>query len=266
MIRTFDIETEPLGDDVLLELLPPFDESKYQIAEFDPSSVKTGNLKDPAKKAEKVETERQKHEAEVARLQAECEQDRTNQFANFKKEAALNPVTGRVVVIGLCDEEDQFSYIGDDDERETLKAWWALYQEHEEFRSRGKKHWLAGVNIFNFDLPFLVFRSWVQHVTVPRSAVELESKWCNWGPVFFDIRRAFQLGDNQRKSSFDWMGKAFGTGGKIEGDCGAKFGELWRSDRATALRYLKNDVRQPMQWLVRMGVSKTTAFSERIDF
>lgn len=69
----FDIETGPLPENELAALMPP----------FDPSEVKTGNIKDPEKIAAKIA------EAEV------------NHKRDFIEKAALDPLTGRVVAIGL---------------------------------------------------------------------------------------------------------------------------------------------------------------------
>ena len=69
----FDLETGPLAESELSALLPP----------FDPAEVKTGNLKDPAKIAEKI---------------AEAE---ANHRRDFIERAALDPLTGRVVAIGV---------------------------------------------------------------------------------------------------------------------------------------------------------------------
>ena len=69
----YDIETGPLPEADLAALLPP----------FDPTDIKTGNLKDPEKIAAKL---------------AEAEM---NHRRNFFEQAALDPLTGRVVAIGL---------------------------------------------------------------------------------------------------------------------------------------------------------------------
>mgnify|MGYP001194521508 CR=1 FL=1 len=263
LIRSFDIETKPLPDEVLREMLPDFDESKFQVTEFNPSSVKTGNIKDPAKKEAKIEEARKQHEAQMEDMGNAMERARQEHWESFKSSAALNPETGQILVVGFCTENDEFSY-ADGDEASILRSFWDIYREHEAQRS--KRSYLVGVNIFNFDLPWLVIRSWINGVTVPRSAVELEGKWNNWSPVFLDFRRLWQLGNTSRTSSFDHIGRCLGTGGKCEGDHGATFAKLWDEDRPTALKYLKNDVRQPIQWLVRIGLSQSTAFNERIDF
>ena len=69
----FDIETGPLPENELLAMMPA----------FDPADVKSGNLKDPAKIAEKI---------------AEAE---ANHRRDFIGRAALDPLTGRVVAIGV---------------------------------------------------------------------------------------------------------------------------------------------------------------------
>lgn len=263
MIRSFDIETKPLTDDILQEMLPKLDESKWTVTEFDASSVKTGNIKDPAKKQAKIDDARKAHESAMDGMSEALKAARQQHWESFKSNAALNPETGEILVVGFCTESDEFSYC-DGPETEILKHFWSIYREHEYQRS--KKSYLVGVNIFNFDLPWLVIRSWINGVPVPRSVVELEGKWNNWSPVFMDFRKLWQLGNTSRASSFDHIGRCLGTGGKCEGDHGATFAALWDSDRATALKYLKNDVRQPIQWLVRIGLSQSTAFNERIDF
>lgn len=263
MIRSFDIETKPLTDDILQEMLPKLDESKWTVTEFDASSVKTGNIKDPAKKQAKIDDARKAHESAMEGIPEALKAAKQQHWESFKSNAALNPETGEILVVGFCTENDEFSYC-DGPETEILKHFWSVYREHEYQRS--KKSYLVGVNIFNFDLPWLVIRSWINGVPVPRSVVELEGKWNNWSPVFMDFRKLWQLGNTSRASSFDHIGRCLGTGGKCEGDHGATFAALWESDRATALKYLKNDVRQPIQWLVRIGLSQSTAFNERIDF
>ena len=78
----FDVETGPLAESELSALLPP----------FDPAEVKTGNLKDPAKIAEKI---------------AEAE---ANHRRDFFDKAALDPLTGRVIAIGMVLADGQQSF------------------------------------------------------------------------------------------------------------------------------------------------------------
>ena len=131
----FDVETGPLAESELSALLPP----------FDPAEVKTGNLKDPTKIAEKI---------------AEAE---ANHRRDFFEKAALDPLTGRVIAIGMLDlETDNFFIIGHDDEARTLTEFWEASQGE-----MGRLNSMLGFNIFNFDLPFLIRRSWKHRIKVP---------------------------------------------------------------------------------------------------
>lgn len=200
----FDLETGPLAESELSALLPP----------FDPAEVKTGNLKDPAKIAEKI---------------AEAE---TNHRRDFFDKAALDPLTGRVVAIGILDlETDAFSIIGHDDEAQTLREFWELTRG-----DMGRLNPLIGFNIFNFDLPFLIRRSWKHRIAVPLGI----RRGRYWSDQVVDLRDGWQLGDRQAKGSLDSIAKHLGVGAK-NGD-GKAFAELWQSDRPKAEAYLRNDV------------------------
>ena len=262
MITVFDIETQPLPEDELRKWLPEFDEGKYPVPAFDASEVKLGNLKDEAKKTAKIEEEFLKFKSRYEQAVEARRVARDNHYTDFHSRAALSAVTGRVVVIGLCAEDGTCSVIHEDTESRILRQFWALFRQHEVSRQKTGRSCLAGVNIFSFDLPFLVRRSWMLQVTVPRGVVDLTSRWANWSPVFVDLRRVWQLGDAQASSSFDLIGRAMGTGGKVEGHHGKSFSQLWESDRDRALQYVANDVRQPMEWLKRVGLGTPEAWEE----
>jgi hypothetical protein len=211
----FDIETGPLPETELAELVPP----------FDPAEVKTGNLKDPAKVAAKI---------------AEVEAAQRREF--FDK-AALDPLTGRVLAIGVMvfDARGEqgpafasggnFSIIAHDDEAHTLSEFWELTRDE-----MGRLKPLVGFNIFGFDLPFLFRRSWKHRVPVPFGL----RRGRYWADQVIDLRDGWQLGDRQARGSLDSIAKHLGVGGKT-GD-GSAFAELWRNDRGLAEAYLRNDV------------------------
>lgn len=210
----FDIETGPLPEHELSALLPP----------FDPAEVKTGNLKDPAKIAEKL---------------AEAE---ANHRRDFFDKAALDPISGRVVAIGMLDlETDLFSIIGHDDEAKTLREFWAAARG-----DMGRINPLIGFNIGNFDLPFLIRRSWKYRIAVPFGI----RRGRYWGDQIVDLRDAWQLGDRQARGSLDSIARHLGVGAKcvphgpLNGQhiTGADFAGLWKTDRQSAEGYLKNDV------------------------
>jgi hypothetical protein len=249
---TFDIETGPLPDDVLEELCPPFDRELI-TSEFNAAGVKTSHLKDPQKITDKIESAKQAHAADQAAKIAKYESDKFSHFDNFKADAALDAATGRVLLVATCDCDTMSPEFMEGDECDIISAWWEFVAVQKSKRS-GR---LAGLNIFDFDLPFLVKRSWILGVKVPSFVIDFSSKWMNPDPVFFDIRNAWQCGNRQSKSNFDWIGRAMGTGGKIAGDHGAEFAALYARDRETALQYAANDVIQPAMWLAKMGFVAT---------
>lgn len=240
-ILIFDIETGPLPESELAALLPP----------FDPAEVKVGNIKDPEKIAAKV---------------AEAE---ANHRRDFFEKAALDPLTGRVVAIGMMswtphpgplreemdsppqpspalrapspvptgegqaerESERKFVVIGHDDEARTLREFWDVCRGE-----MGRVHPLVGFNIGLFDLPFLIRRSWRHRVPVPFG---YRRGRC-WSEQVVDLRDTWQLGDRQARGSLDAIAKHLGVGGK-NGD-GREFARLWQTDRAAAVAYLRNDV------------------------
>ena len=212
----FDLETGPLAESELSALLPP----------FDPAEVKTGNLKDPAKIAEKI---------------AEAE---ANHRRDFIERAALDPLTGRVIAIGILDlETDMFSIIGHDDEARTLREFWEAARGE-----MGRINPLIGFNICNFDLPFLFRRSWKHRIAVPFGI----RRGRYWGDQVVDLRDAWQLGDRQARGSLDSIARHLGVGAK-NGD-GKAFAELWRSDRKQAEAYLRNDLELTAKIALGLGI------------
>lgn len=213
----FDIETEALPIDELWDVMPP----------FNPDDVALGNCKDPEKVAAKIEEARRKHEK------------------RFLDDAALSATTGRILVIGVYNGEEVV--IGSEDELTTLQEFWKLYVKS---RDAGQK--LIGVNIHDFDLPFIVRRSWMHGISVPTDVVK-DYRWFH--PLFVDLRKVWLLGQQTTsvKSDFNTLAVAFGNSRK-NGD-GSQFAELWRTDRPKAVEYLTNDLKLPYAWAERMGVS-----------
>ena len=200
----FDIETGPLPEVELAVLVPP----------FDPAEVKTGNIKDPDKIAAKL---------------AEAE---ANHRRDFFDRAALDPLTGRVVAVGLLyPDSGEFVVLGDDDEAATLREFWNVCRGQQ-----GRINQLVGFNTHLFDLPFLIRRSWKHRVAVPFGI----RRGRYWSDEMVDLRDGWQLGDRMAKGSLDVIAKHLGVGAK-NGN-GKAFAELWASDRAQAVAYLRNDV------------------------
>ncbi len=234
----FDIETGPLHHDELMAFLPPFDESAFQPTEFDPTSVKIGNLKDQAKIDEKVAEARRQHEAAQQSLPERLARAKAAHVEEFASRAALSPTTGRVEAIGVLNPANGAAGILSGDECGILSSFWA---KCEKLAKENRK--IIGHNILGFDIPFLIRRSWVHEVDVP-SALLFNGKWHN-DKFLCDTMAVWGCGNYRDSISLDALGRLFGVGGKPDGTTGADFSRLWRGtqeERAQAEAYLLNDL------------------------
>lgn len=206
----FDIETSALSDSELAAIMPP----------FDPAEVKCGNL-GPEKAAIKIAEAEAKHQRD------------------FIENAALDPLTGRVLCIGLL-QGGKFSILEDADEAQLLSEFWLRVV------TPGRR--MIGFNIFLFDLPFVLKRSW-KHGLKPQGI----RKGRYWSDDFVDLRELWQMGDRQAHGSLDSIAKHFGVGQK-NGN-GKDFAKLWATDRPKAVEYLRNEMNITAAIAERMGVT-----------
>lgn len=199
----FDLETVHLPTDQLQALLPV----------FDPESVKVGNL-GPDKAAEKIEK---------ARLE---------QFNRFMRNAALSAMTGRIVMLGIKDE-DRIEII-QDDEPAIIRHFFALF---EKYIDKGT-HWI-GFNIASFDIPFLIRRAWFHRLKVPPYGI-VRGRYLTG--FFTDLLELWNASERTGPFtvSLDDLAHYFGVGAKTGN--GADFGELLRYDAQKAKDYLVNDL------------------------
>lgn len=213
----FDIETEPLPTDQLESVMPEFNES----------TVAVGNLKDPDKIATKLAEARQK----------------------WIDKAALSAATGRVLAIGyLSPDKAKLAIDHGISEVDLLQRFWS---QATKIRDTGRK--LIGINIHDFDLPFMVRRSWINQVDVP--------SWVRDGRYFagqfLDLRDEWLLGQREGscESSMDHIAKALGFEGKNgEGKDFAKLYHGTAQERGQALAYLENDLQQIAKISKRIGL------------
>lgn len=212
----FDIETGPLPEDYLQKICPP----------FDPDDVALGNRKDPEK------------------IRAHIEDARVNHFANFCKKAALDPIKGQVLCIGINDDEAGCCWSADT-EKQLLAMFWGWFRGFELATTQ-----FIGFNIFHFDLPFLIKRSWGHGIQVPLGL----RKGRYWSDVFVDLMDIWTMGDRspEARPSLGEICQHLGLGQKSGN--GADFARLWATDRPRAIEYLKNDLQL------------TSALAERIYF
>jgi len=252
----WDIETGPQPDDRLRQIFGDPDVGIADPGQFDPSSVKVGNLKDAAKIKEKIDAAAAEHAALADSYPQRLAEAKAAAFAEFKSRAALSATTGQILCVGYHNPETDKTAIydgankdGDTPEVRILGRFWAKFEECKQ-----QKRPMIGLNIHDFDLPFIMRRSWILGVETPRGVLTQGRFWCD---TFIDLRKLWLCGQmaNGTKSSFDELAAAFGTSGKPSGISGGDFARLWEEDRATAIAYLENDLKQPAKWAAAMGAA-----------
>ena len=189
----FDIETEALSMKELQDDLPFFNA---------PSTYK-----DPEKIAAYVEKKR----------------------LEYVEKAALSPLTGRVLAIGIKSTKDgQGVFEGAEDY--LLAEFWKY------FRLNSEAQWV-GHNTHSFDWPFLIKRSWKLGVPVPPGIKD--GRW--YRPNLRDTMEMFTGGGYGERIGLDRLGRFLGVGSK-DGQSGAHFAETYHSDKEAAIAYLYNDL------------------------
>lgn len=254
MSVVFDIETGPLDLADLKNLISPFDPLKEvgpRPGEFDPASVKTGNLKDKDKIAAKIAEARERHEADAANYDARCAAAEANYWQSIMDKAALSAVTGQVLAIGYCNGERRVFDCASDDRTESaiLSQFWAQFLS---FRNNARQ--MVGFNIQGFDLPFLAQRSWILGVDVPP---ETFTQAGYLDPTFIDLQRVWAAGSRSPfAGTLDLICRACGLGGKPDGTSGADFARLYAdpATRDAAIDYLSNDLDMTFRLAERLGV------------
>lgn len=255
MTIIFDIETGPLPEDLLAEQFANAWQPPPHPGEFDPASVKYGNTKDQAKRAEKLAECQQAHSSAVAKYEQTVTSERAKAWQEYLDGAALDATTGRVLAIGMIRTKEsppkpRIAHVAGMSESELLGLFWAKIKEAATAAES-----ICGHNIFGFDLPFLIQRSYILGVDVP-GCIRRNSR-C-FADSFVCTRELWQCGDRQCKSSLDHVAQAMGVGKKPEGITGADFARLFWSDvageREKALLYLANDLQMTLAVAERMGI------------
>ena len=254
----FDIETGPEPEEKLRDFFE-VDYSKVKDvglidAEFDPGTVKLGNLKNEEKIAEKIASEREKFDKAKAAAIAAKASAADDQWREFVDRAALSPVTGRVLAVGWIGTNDVVQIwavnpADADAEKKLLTTFWVSFRDCCKTDTT-----IIGFNSHGFDLPFLIRRSWLLGVDVPDDVMG------NGRPhrLFIDLMQVWGCGNRQERISLNDLSAFFGHGQKTEGVDGGDFARLYLSekpeDREKAIEYLRQDVRLTLAAAKRMGV------------
>lgn len=243
-VLVFDVETGPLSNDELDALMPAYDEAALgqSPGEFDPASVKYGNTKDEAKKAEKLAAAKAAHEQAVSTWRAKKNREEFEAKLRFREMAALSPVTGKVLAIEYVINGEHVAYGEHVDEATLIDGWLdAVCEAH----LTGNK--IVGFNILGFDIPFLIRRAWKLGLHVPTFLNPAQPWKCG---VFIDLLDVWKCGSRfsapkHVDDKLATVAKFFGLEGKLDGLNGGDFHRLWNGspeEREKALAYLTRDV------------------------
>jgi hypothetical protein len=251
----FDIETGPLPEEQLAAQFAERWAPPPHPGAFDPQSVKYGNTKDPAKRAEKLVECQQAHAAAVANYERDSAEAYAKGMGEFFDSAALDATTGRVLAIGMMDTgngaKPRIGHVHTLPEDELLEKWW---ERVKSCLAAGIP--MCGLRSNQFDLPFLLRRSWILGVDVPAGVLKNGGRYFADG--FVDVCERWQCGDRQAKCNMDYLGRVLSLGGKPEGITGADFSRLFWSeaeaDRIKAFEYLANDLELTRKIAARMGL------------
>jgi hypothetical protein len=75
----------------------------------------------------------------------------------------LNPIDSKIVAIGLKYSEENTVIIQEDDEKKLLELFW---KEISKYRSNSLSTRIVGFNIVNFDMSFIITRSFINKVKI----------------------------------------------------------------------------------------------------
>jgi len=221
--------------------------------EFDPESVKYGNIIDEKKRAAKLATARGAHAADVAKYEKVVAADETKHWAEIQGKAALFPQTGRLLAVGyLSGKSGKIVLDVTPDANDPVREWGMLarfWGQVEKCRIQNRR--IVGHNFHGFDLPFMAGRSWIHGMEVPPI---FDPPGRPDGKLFVDTMKIWGCGQYNKYVSLNSLAVAMGVGAKPEGVTGAQFAELLESDPAVARAYLENDLKMTAAVAARMGL------------
>ena len=202
-VEYFDLETCPQPIENLQRLMPDFQA---------PSQ-----WKDPDKIAKAIEEKR----------------------AAWIDSAALSPLTGQILAAVWVDLSGNVRIADADLTSEAAVIEFVFDRMRDA--GMGSHYKVAGFNIGDFDIPWLIKRAWVNGVKIPPGLLSMSGKWSNLPSWLIDIRHLWGMGEPFAKGSLGTVAELLGVGEK-KGE-GKDFARNWRDPgmHAEAFEYLCND-------------------------
>ena len=163
--------------------------------------------------------------------------------------AALSPITGRVLVIGVRVEKVNtlFHVNEQGSEKNVLKAFFDMVRKH------ANQKWV-GHNCHAFDWPFLRGRAMANNLSMPSGIVTsvIGHRWLSFGTNCRDTMRAWNP-DSMARISLDNLGRVLGLGTKLM-DGGKHFDRLYADNPELALKYCERDLELTDEIWEQIGV------------
>ncbi len=140
----------------------------------------------------------------------------------------INPIDSRIVAIGIRYKNDNRLFI-DGDEKKILESFWG---EWKKIKIENQNNAAVGFNVLNFDIPFIVTRSFIHNVEIVPFSLK----------TILDLKNkinAYRYGKSRGKLSE--YGNFLGL--KISDFDGSDVADLWIENKIQELKdYLCNDL------------------------
>ncbi len=160
----------------------------------------------------------------------------------------LNPIDSKIVALGIRYKNKNTIFISNE-EKKILESFW---NEWKKIKQENQNNLAVGFNIINFDIPFIVTRSFINNVEIVpfmiKSLVDLKEKI-----------NAYRYGKSRGKLSE--YGKFLGL--EISDIDGSQVAGLWGENKIEEVKkYLDKDLEVTEQLLIRAMETKIIHISK----
>ena len=189
----------------------------------------------------KIQEARKKYEEKAVIEADKYEDEKLKYYEGLFTKSPLNPMFGPVLCIGILEDNgDQFVFgANDEPEEEIIGSFW----EWVDSQFHGGKH-IAGWNTHQFDLPFLIRRSFMCGVQPSPGIMDSSRRFFNTWSI--DLMKFWTCGLYGEYAKLDMVARALGFKGKEKEEVtGENFHHYWGrggDDRDKALSYLAGDL------------------------